>query len=52
MKALDKFKTHKMPQTSLFYDRVIPALFIAFAVITVGLIVFAIGVVTGLIAWV
>ena len=52
MKVLDRFKSHKMPDSSVFYDRVIPALFLAFGVVTAGLIIFAIGVFTGLIDWV
>lgn len=51
MKDLDKYKQHKMPEESLLYDRVIPALFIAFGVVTIGLILFAVGIFTGLIAW-
>jgi hypothetical protein len=52
VKVLNKFKPHKMPQGSLLYERIMPALFLALGTITIGLIVFAIGVFTGLIAWV
>lgn len=52
MNLLKRFKTHKMPEKSFFYDRIIPAMFIALGLITIGLIIFAIGVLTGFVAWV
>lgn len=52
MNLLDRFKTHKMPDKSFFYDRVIPALFIILGLITIGLIIFAIGVLTGFVTWI
>lgn len=51
MKELDKFKQHKIPEDSLLYNRVIPTLFIAFGIVTIGLVLFAVGIFTGLIAW-
>lgn len=36
---------------SLFYDRVIPALFVVLAVIMLALVIFALGVATGGVAW-
>ena len=45
-------QTHKMPDDSTFYDKVIPALFIGLTVIMTLLILFAIGVLTGLVPWV
>jgi hypothetical protein len=44
-------KAHKMPQNSMFYDKVIPILFIVLGVVTVGLIVFALAVLTGIVRW-
>lgn len=46
------FKAHKMPDKSVFYDRVVPVLFVALGLIMLLLIVFALGVLTGLIPWV
>ncbi|MBZ0305113.1 MAG: hypothetical protein K8I82_03505 [Anaerolineae bacterium] len=44
-------KAHKMPEKSVFFDKVMPALFIVLAVVMVGLIIFAFGVVTGIVQW-
>lgn len=46
-----KLKAHKMPEQSVFYDKVLPALFIGLAVIMGVLILFAIGVLTGVVPW-
>jgi hypothetical protein len=40
-----------MPEQSVFYDRVLPILFVALGIVMVGLILFALGVLTGLIPW-
>jgi hypothetical protein len=40
-----------MPEQSVFYDRVLPILFAALGIVMVGLILFALGVLTGLIPW-
>ncbi|MDQ7037223.1 MAG: hypothetical protein Q9P01_20985 [Anaerolineae bacterium] len=40
-----------MPQQSFFYDRIVPTLLLLFAIVTVALILFAVGILTGLIAW-
>lgn len=45
-------KAHKIPERSVFYDRVLPALLIALAVLTVVLVLFAIGVLAGVVPWV
>ena len=45
-------KPHKMPDRSLFFDKIVPIMFIVLSVITVLLIAFAIGVISGVIAWV
>ncbi len=44
-------KPHKITDDSTFYDRLIPILFVVLIVITVALIAFALGVVTGVIPW-
>lgn len=44
-------KPHKMPEGSMFYDRIVPALFIALGVVMILLILFAVGVLTGLVPW-
>jgi hypothetical protein len=49
--TLADLKTHKMPEQSVFYDKVLPALFIGLAVIMGVLILFAIGVLTGIVPW-
>lgn len=51
MNLLDRFKTHKMPEKSFFYDRMMPLLFMLLGLTTIGLILFAIGVLTGFVAW-
>jgi hypothetical protein len=48
----DSLKPHKMPDKSVFYDKIMPALFIILAVVMALLILFAIGVLTGLVPWV
>jgi hypothetical protein len=45
------FKTPKMPENSLFYDKVLPVALAVLGVITVALVLFAVGVLTGVIAW-
>lgn len=49
-KRKDPSPSH-MPKNSLLFERVIPALLIFFAVVTVGLIVFAVGILLGWIAF-
>jgi hypothetical protein len=51
-KPSDSLKPHKMPDKSVFYDKIVPALFIILAVVMALLILFAIGVLTGLVPWV
>ncbi|NPV67329.1 MAG: hypothetical protein HPY64_09325 [Anaerolineae bacterium] len=46
-----RHKPHKTPAESTLYNRFIPILFVVLAVITVALIVFAFGVMTGVIPW-
>jgi hypothetical protein len=48
---LESIKTHKMPQGSLFYDTIIPGLFILLGVVTVILIVYALGILVGVVPW-
>ena len=48
---LDSVKTHKMPEQSVLYDRLVPVLFVVLGIITLALIVFSLGVLTGLIHW-
>ncbi len=45
-------KTRSAAEDSPLYGRVIPLLFVALAVITIALILFALGVITGVIPWV
>ncbi|GEM_PF-6733097 len=46
-----QFKAHKMPEKSVLFDRVIPATFIVLAVIMALLVLFALGVLLGVIPW-
>jgi len=48
---LDRIKTHKMPEQSVLYDRLVPILFVVLGLVTLALIVFSLGVLTGLIHW-
>jgi len=41
----------RMPENSMFYDRIIPAVLIILGVTTVAMILFALGILTGLIRW-
>ena len=50
-RKLDEIKTHKMPANSPFYDKLMPIIMIALGIITLVLILFAVGVLTGLIHW-
>jgi hypothetical protein len=43
---------HRMPEQSLFFDKVVPVIFILTGLATAALILFAIGVVTGVINWI
>jgi hypothetical protein len=43
--------SHRMPQNSLFYERVVPILLIGMAVVTVALILLAAGVLLGFISF-
>lgn len=45
------FKAHRIPERSLFYQRIMPAMFIVLVVIMAGLILFALGVLLGLVPW-
>lgn len=45
-------KAHKMPDQSVFYDKIMPIAFIVLAVTMALLILFAIGVLTGIVPWV
>ena len=45
------FKAHKMPERSTFYDRIVPVLFVALGIVMLLLIVFALGVLSGVIQW-
>ena len=45
------FKAHKMPERSTFYDRVVPVLFVALGIVMLLLILFALGVLSGVIQW-
>lgn len=45
-------KAHKMPDQSVFYDKIMPIAFIALAVIMSLLVLFAIGVLTGIVPWI
>ena len=45
------FKVHKMPERSTFYDRIVPVLFVALGIVMLLLIVFALGVLSGVIQW-
>lgn len=44
-------KSPRMPEQSVFYDRIVPLMLVILGVVMVGLIVFAAGVLTGLIPW-
>lgn len=46
------FKTHRMPDKSVLFNRLIPLLFVVLGLVTLALIVFAIGIVTGMIHWI
>lgn len=48
---LDRLKAHRIPDRSWFYDRLIPILFVVLAVVTLLMILFAIGVLTHIISW-
>lgn len=45
------FKAHKMPERSTFFDRVVPILFVVLGVAMLLLIVFALGVLSGVVQW-
>lgn len=51
MKSFNRFKTHRMPEQSVFYDHLVPAMLILCAVMTAALILFALGVLTGIVVW-
>ncbi len=44
-------KSHKISDKSLLFNRVIPILFVILAVVMGLLIVFAVGVLTGIVSW-
>lgn len=46
-----RYWPHKITEDSTLYDRIIPVLFVVLVVITVALIVFALGIVAGVIPW-
>lgn len=41
----------RMPEDSVFYDKVLPALFVVLGVVMIVLIAFAVGVLAGIIPW-
>lgn len=43
--------TTRMPQGSVFYERVVPILLVSMGIITVLLILFAVGVLLGVVPW-
>lgn len=43
--------SHRMPKDSLFYERVVPALLIGMAIVLVGLVVLAAGILLGFISF-
>ena len=45
------FKAHRMPDKSTLFNRLIPVLFVVLGIVMLALILFAIGVVTGVIHW-
>lgn len=51
LKSPHGIKAHKMPNNSLFYDKVLPILFLGLGIVMVLLILFAAGVLSGVIAW-
>jgi hypothetical protein len=48
---LHDLKAHKMPDQSTLYDKIIPVMFVLLGLITLVLIGFSVGVLTGLIHW-
>ncbi len=44
-------KSPRMPEQSVFYERIVPLVLALLGVVMVGLIVFALGVLSGLIPW-
>lgn len=44
-------KSHKMPDHSVLFDRIIPILFVLLAVVMVLLLAFAAGVLLGVVPW-
>jgi hypothetical protein len=44
-------KAHKMPENSLFYDKILPILFVCLGIMMALLVLFAVGVITGVIPW-
>jgi hypothetical protein len=50
-RASSSLKPHKMPENSVFYEKVLPVLFVGLAVVMVLLIAFAVGVLTGIVPW-
>jgi hypothetical protein len=47
----DNHKPHKLPEKSVLYDRLMPAIFIVLGLVTLLMIGFAAGIITGVIAW-
>lgn len=45
----DKPRASRMPRNSLFFEKVVPALLVLMGLVTLGLILFAVGVLLGLI---
>jgi hypothetical protein len=48
---LHDIKTHKMPEQSILYDRIVPVIFVALGIVTVVVIIVSLGILTGLIRW-
>ena len=44
-------KAHRMPDNSLFYDKFLPILFLGLGIVMVVLVLFAAGVLAGVISW-
>lgn len=47
----DGIKAHKMPEKSVFFDRVVPVLLVVLAIVMALMILFALGVLTGIVSW-
>ncbi len=50
-KRFPSIKTHKLPDRSMLFDKIIPILFITLAAVMVLLLLFAAGVLLGVVPW-